>query len=238
MRILKGFSGAFVAIALMSCGQEAAFVSQGGEADGSIDPNLATDDPSGISSDDPNGIKPTPTDDGNPGPDPGVGGGGGETTGPTIVTEPTIIKTPTLNEEENSAIKKCLVKWGKVPFGTTINVRTIKAAVTVGGFGTAVNDTVKTEKPELVLIKAAVNVGSDVEYNLLNPNGYYCMTVNVNVDTNLTINLSCQARLADTKVLINGGGSTSPDGVSEVGVNVGSQVTLNNIVDGNEQCIR
>lgn len=215
---------------LIGCGQEAAFISQGGSSDGKVDPDLATDDPNGVGSTDPTGGT--------------VGGGGGEEPGPgdgtpgTVVNEQTEIKTPTLTPEENSAVKKCLVKWGKVPFGTTIDVRKINAAVTVGGFGTAINDTVKTQEPQLVLIKAAVNVGSVVEYNLLNPNAYYCMVANVNVDSDLTINLSCQARLADTKVLVNTNGSTSPDGVADVGVNVGSKVTLNNVSDGNEQCIR
>lgn len=84
---------------------------------------------------------------------------------------------------------------------------------------------------------AAVNVGGAVTYNLLNPNGYYCMKVNVNVNQQLTINLHCNARLADSKVGVNVG-STVSDSTSAVGVHVNSTVNVQTVRPAGDQCVR
>jgi len=87
------------------------------------------------------------------------------------------------------------------------------------------------------LIGAGVNVGGAPTYNMMNPNGYYCMKVNVNVDTAFNINLHCNAHLADTKIAVNVG-STTNSGTAAIGVNVGSQVTVTSIRPAGDQCIR
>ena len=102
--------------------------------------------------------------------------------------------------------------------------------------GNAINDTVATRKPELILVSAAVNVLGSVEYNLLNPNGYYCIDTAVNVNQSLKINLDCQARLTDSRVHVNVGSNVS-DQMAGVGVHVGSNIEVNRVGSG-ERCLR
>lgn len=153
--------------------------------------------------------------------------------------------TPTLPPEIPSAeggdldaLHKCLAKWKNHPFkGTVDNYERISASVTVGGFGNAVNDAESTDEPFLVLIDAGVNVLGAPTYNLMNKNGYYCMKVNVNVATSLTVNLHCNARLADQKVNVNVG-TTQSDTTSTVGVHVLSNVQVNSVRPEGASCIR
>jgi hypothetical protein len=60
---------------------------------------------------------------------------------------------------------------------------------------------------------------------LTNPNGWYCIIVSVNVDTKLTVKLSKTGRLADSKVAVNVGSKTD-ESISTIGVNVGSEITV------------
>jgi len=114
-------------------------------------------------------------------------------------------------------------------------VRRIYAAVTVGGFGVAVNDVTQTSGPALILVDAGVNVGGAPVYNMLNNNGYYCMKVNVNVNTAFTVNLACQAHLADNSVQVNVGSSVGGT-TSAVGVNVNSNVTVRPVTPSGAAC--
>lgn len=147
------------------------------------------------------------------------------------------IDIPNADGDDLDALHKCFEKWGQVPFSGTTYVRKIKASVTVGGIGNAINDTTRTSSPSLVLVSAAVNVGGAPVYQLKNPNGYYCIKVNVNVGTNLNINLHCNARLADSKVGVNVG-SVMNDDTSSIGVHVGSQISVNTIRPEGDECIR
>jgi hypothetical protein len=143
---------------------------------------------------------------------------------------------PDANEDDLDALRKCMSKWGKLPFDKTItNFRKIYASVTVGGYGNAINDKQTTADPELVLIYAGVNVGGAPTWNLQNKNGYYCMVANVNVDTDFTINLACDARLADSKINVNVGSNQS-DSTSDVGVHVNSNVTVNSVEADGSSC--
>ncbi|MCX6124561.1 MAG: hypothetical protein NTV34_07395 [Proteobacteria bacterium] len=144
---------------------------------------------------------------------------------PTTPGAPTFV-VPGVTPDETDQIRRCVMKWGQVPFvGTVSNIRRIYAAVTVGGFGNAVTDTQQTSSPSLVLIDAGVNVFGHPTYDLLNQNAYYCVKVNVNVATTLDVNLACNARLADTSVQVNVGSNVN-GGTAVVGVNVGSTVTV------------
>ena len=131
--------------------------------------------------------------------------------------------------DDDLAINKCLEKFGSHPFdrNQVKAYRKISASVQVLGAGNTVKDTDATPGPALILISAAVNVLGSAEYQLLNPNGYYCLKVDVNVLANSTINLHCNAKLADNKVGVNVGSSGETAG--RVGVNVGSEVTINNV---------
>jgi hypothetical protein len=159
--------------------------------------------------------------------------GEGDATG--AVPPPTI---PEAEEGDLDALHKCLAKWKNNPFkGKVDNYQKINASVSVGGFGNLINDTERTDEPFLVLVEAGVNVGGAPIYNLLNPNGYYCIKVNVNVLTALTVNLHCHARLADQQVNVNVG-SGQNDTTSTVGVHVLSNITVTPVRPAGDACIR
>lgn len=146
------------------------------------------------------------------------------------------IEVPGTRPDELAALRRCMHKWGGVPFGDEVkNFRRIFASVVVGSSTTAINDTVKTDEPELLLVYAGVNVNSEVTYNFLNPNGYYCIFVNVNVDTQLTVNLHCNAKLADSLVDVIVDSSTT-DNTSRIGVHVDSDVEVVSMQPNGESC--
>ncbi len=172
--------------------------------------------------------------DGNNNGNNGNNGSGGNNENPK---DPGDYDIPGIDDDDDlAALHKCMEKWGELPFGQTIPTRVL-TAVSIGGFGTSIDDREQTEAPELVLVKAAVNVGGKVNYNFLNRNGYYCIKVNVNVLTDLTINLHCNARLADSKVGVNVG-SVMNDNTAAIGVHVGSVVSVNTVRPDGDQCIR
>lgn len=151
---------------------------------------------------------------------------------------PPVYYIPEADPDDLVAIHKCMAKWKDVPFGPTItNYRKIFASVVVEGFGIGVEDTERTNEPRLTLIAAAVTVNSQVEYNLLNPNGFYCIKANVNVNSDLDVNLHCNARLADNFLGVDVG-SNVPEQPAVIGVNVNSEVNINNIRPNGDQCLR
>lgn len=160
-------------------------------------------------------------------------------TDPKTPVDPEKPLVPGASPSDLDALHKCLAKWQDNPFtGTTVkNYRKISASVSVGGFGNLINDNENTAQPFLTLIEAGVNVLGSPTYNLMNRNGYYCIKVNVNVSTNLSINLHCNARLADQKVNVNVG-STQSDTTSVVGVHVLSNVLVNNVRPEGDTCVR
>ena len=142
-----------------------------------------------------------------------------------------------LEEADKLALKRCLLKWKNNPFGNNINyVRKISAAVTVGGVGNAVNDTETTSEPELVLIVAGVNVLGTPVYNLRNDKGYYCIETNVNVLSDLSVNLACHSRLADNSVNVNVGSYQEDVNTSGIGVHVGSTINLQRLTPSGSDC--
>lgn len=179
-----------------------------------------------------------PNTDALPGTGTGPSGSDSTATNPTTPPPATYPTVPGASTDEVTNIHKCMDKWKVLPWTTTVpNFRKIYASINIGGSGTTINDTARTAQPELVLIYAGVNVGGSTEWNLLNPNGYYCMVANVNVQTEFDINLHCNSRLADNSVQVNVGGSTNGS-TAAVGVNVLSTVTVNNVTPAGDQCIR
>lgn len=145
---------------------------------------------------------------------------------------------PGASDSDADALYKCLAAWKNHPFsGTVMNYKKIRASVSVGGMGNLINDNENTDQPYLILVDAAVNVLGSPTYNLMNRNGYYCMKVNVNVQTSLNINLHCNARLADQKVNVNVG-SNQNSSTSVVGVHVLSNVQVNTVRPEGDTCIR
>ena len=167
----------------------------------------------------------------------GSGGGGGNSGGGGTTPNGDIVFPDIDKDSDKEDLKKCLAAWGSTPFAGPTSVRKIFASVTVGGFGVGIDDRVQTANPELVIVYAGVNVGGSVNYNMLNRNAYYCMVANVNVVTRLNVNLHCNARLADAKVAVNIGGQQNGS-TAAVGVNVGSEVTIQNVRPDGEQCVR
>jgi hypothetical protein len=258
------FAIAFTTALMSACGQSPSFldVDRGASSskniesdvprssDASADEEQTIDDFGGGSSTDAGGIldqvigkTPKPkaatggsVDDDGTGNDVGDNDGGGSNDEGTP-TDPDDYIIPGVEGDDLVAVKRCLAKWDQVPFPKTINnVRKI-VAVSVGGFGNPVNDVADTAGPMLNLIYAGVNVGGTPTYNMLNKNGWYCMLVNVNVQTQLNINLHCNARLADSLVDVNVG-STMTDDTARIGVHVNSTVTINTVRPSGEECVR
>jgi hypothetical protein len=160
---------------------------------------------------------------------------------PTFPSQPSnpsspVFSVPGLTPSEQVQVAQCITKWGRVPFtGTFTNVRRIKAAVSVYGIGTVINDTIQTSTPALILVDAGVNVMGNPVYNFMNNNGYYCMKVNVNVQTDLDINLACNAKLADNSVQVNVASTTNSE-TGVIGVNVGSNVQVTRMTSTRSEC--
>jgi len=114
-------------------------------------------------------------------------------------------------DESSVAIDNCLKAWGKHPFGEHPKFRSLPVTVKVFGIGTPNVDTVKTSGPDLVLVKAGVNVMGGTTVDLQNPNGWYCFVTNVNVMGKMKIKAACTAHLAQSHdgVTVMGGDSTN-----------------------------
>ena len=169
---------------------------------------------------------------------PGVSTGGGDPVTGSPGSPGNMPTLPGSSDDEVETIRRCMQKWNQNPFGNgTVNVRRIYASVNVLGVGTAINDTIRTQSPELVIIYAGVNVGGTTTWNLMNPNGWYCAKVNVNVQQTLNVNLHCNARLADSLVSVNVG-STTNSATAAVGVNVLSNVNVQSVRPQGDACIR
>src|SRR5690606_32387384 len=152
--------------------------------------------------------------------------------------DPSDFDIPGADDSDLDALHKCMAQWKDLPFNKTINNYTkIPVSVTVGGYGYAVNDTERTDEPWLTLITAGVNVLGAPTYRLLNPNGYYCIKVNVNALANLTVELHCNARLADSKVNVNVL-SDQNDTTAGVGVHVLSNVEVVTVRPSGDDCVR
>ena len=123
-------------------------------------------------------------------------------------------------------VTQCLAHWGQHPFSKTEpKFRTISSKVKVMGVGGEITDGAKTEKPELVLIKPAVNVMSKSVMTLANPNGWYCLKGKVDVMGKTEINIDCKAHLATSTDAVTVAGSDDSDtGVTVMGKSVVNKV--------------
>ena len=129
------------------------------------------------------------------------------------------------------AIAHCLTSWGaNQPFGAnkTTADATLDVSVKVGNIGAPINDTTVTAQPTLVLIPTVVSVGGTSTYNLLNPNGWYCLVADVQIGGSAKINIKSGAHLSKNgvDVLV---GRTNPSGGAGgvVNVNVAAHETIN-----------
>ncbi|MCX6110823.1 MAG: hypothetical protein NTZ90_14610 [Proteobacteria bacterium] len=129
------------------------------------------------------------------------------------------------------AIAHCLAGWGaNNPFGpnkTTADA-ILDVSVKVGNIGAPINDTTVTAQPTLILIPTVVSVGGTTTYNLLNPNGWYCLIADVQIGGNAKINIKSGAHLSKNGVDVLVGRATPPGGAGGVvNVNVAAHESIN-----------
>ena len=109
-----------------------------------------------------------------------------------------LFSTPSFASDEDDAVASCLKSWGNHPFGNSPKFKTLAPAVKVFGMGSDPSDTEITSAPALVLVSPGVNVMGNTTYELLNPNGWYCLRTSATVMGDLTLKAHCKAHLAST----------------------------------------
>jgi hypothetical protein len=101
--------------------------------------------------------------------------------------------------DDRDEVQTCLENWKDHPFNAAHpKFRIMSSQVKVMGMGGEAKDDVKTDKPELILVRPAVNVMSKSVMNLNNPNGWYCLKGKVAVMGKTTIRLNCKAHLTSS----------------------------------------
>lgn len=131
-----------------------------------------------------------------------------------------------MNDDDRRAYDSCSAAFGRsLPLGRDGSVRTIAANVSVLSSGVTLRDNRASSREELTIIYASVGVLSDTRWELLNPNGLYCVVANVNVLSKLTIFLEESAQLSDGIVSVNVL-SSSNEATASIGVNVLSNVKV------------
>lgn len=133
-----------------------------------------------------------------------------------------LVLVPTTLFAKHQDIDSCLEAWGENPFGKSPRFRTLKTEVKIVGIGDQVTDSKKTSAPELVLVSPAVSVMTKQRFNLMNPNGWYCLKGPVTVMSKLEIHVHCQAHIAST----NNGVAVAARSEHEGGVSVLGQVNV------------
>ena len=69
-----------------------------------------------------------------------------------------ILSFPAPAQETDSAIAACLKAWGKHPFGSKPQYKTLQTSVKVFGIGKGTSDSEATSSPALILVNPGVNV--------------------------------------------------------------------------------
>ena len=112
------------------------------------------------------------------------------------------LPTAALAAENQPALDACIKSWGKAsPFkpGKAAD-KTIGTGVKVFGIGSGqTGGDAPSDKPELILVRPAVNVAGTSTIKLSNPNGWYCFRSNVTVAGAMRIEAHCKAHIASAK---------------------------------------
>lgn len=144
---------------------------------------------------------------------------------------------------EKDSLRKCLNLWGTTPFKEikADQVKVMDVSVGVGGgllsgglagIGNIINignpkDLEVTSTPRLIVLPLSVNVGGATTFELMNPNGWYCMKAAVGARSTVNIKLHCNAKIAQSDLGVsldtNPGGAAggTPAGVPPLPVSVG-----------------
>ena len=119
-----------------------------------------------------------------------------------FVLASTLLVACTAAFADQLATDGCIASWGsRSPFkkGAKPEV-TIATGVKVFGVGSAqAGNDPPTSKPQLILVRPAVNVMGKTTIKLSNPNGWYCFRSNVTVAGALHIDAPCNAQIASSK---------------------------------------
>lgn len=115
---------------------------------------------------------------------------------------------------EADSLRKCLNLWGTTPFKEVKanQVKVMDVSVGVGGgliagglagLGNLINignpkDLEATSEPRLIVLPLSVNVGGSTTFELMNPNGWYCMKAAVGARSTVNIKLHCNAKIAQS----------------------------------------
>lgn len=209
---------------------------------------------------------------GSTNPNGGTTGGSGSTpstgTGTTPTTGSGISFGPGVPEKDS--LRKCLNLWGTTPFkevkADQVKVMDVNVGIGGGllsgglaGIGNIINignpkDLEVTSTPRLIVLPLSVNVGGATTFELMNPNGWYCMKAAVGARSTVNIKLHCSAKIAQSDLGVrldtNPGGTAggtpagapagSPSLPVSVGINDGktSGSQLGIMVDSNVNLVR
>ncbi|MFZ9518868.1 MAG: hypothetical protein ACO3A4_00160 [Silvanigrellaceae bacterium] len=146
---------------------------------------------------------------------------------------------------EQDALRKCLNLWGTVPFKeikpSQVKVMDVNVGIgggllgsssPLGGLGNIINfgnpkDLEVTSEPRLVILPLSVNVGGATTFELMNPNGWYCMKAAVGAKSTVNIKIHCNAKLAQSDLGVSvetnptGGATPGPNATPVIPVKVG-----------------
>ncbi len=171
--------------------------------------------------------------------------GGAASNGGTTNSTPTGTATPTPGltfapgVPESDALRKCLNLWGTTPFkevkASQVKVMDVSVGIGggllgsgLGGLGNLINignpkDLESTAEPRLVVLPLSVNVGASSTYELMNPNGWYCMKAAIGARSTVNIKLHCSAKIAqsDLGIRLDTKPTPAPGGTPALPVNVG-----------------
>ena len=113
---------------------------------------------------------------------------------------------------DQAALDQCIAAWGsKSPFkkGTPADLVIGTGTKVFGIGGSQTGNDAPTAKPNLVLVREAVNVAGKSTIKLSNPKGWYCFEDAVTVMGKINIVAHCNANLASA-----GGGGTAVMGAN------------------------
>ncbi|MBM3383153.1 MAG: hypothetical protein FJY29_12040 [Betaproteobacteria bacterium] len=168
---------------------------------------------------------------GQDGSETGSGSGSGGTANATPSPSPgTATPKPGLSfapgVPETDALRKCLNLWGTTPF-KEVKANQVKVmgeivsviGVTIGN----PKDLESTPEPRLIVLPLSVNVASSTTFELLNPNGWYCIKAAVGARSTVNIKLHCSAKIAqsDLGIRLDTKPTPAPGGAPTLPVNVG-----------------
>ncbi|MEZ4815648.1 MAG: hypothetical protein R3A80_10650 [Bdellovibrionota bacterium] len=125
-------------------------------------------------------------------------------------------------ESDSETIQNCLNAWGNHPFAKDKRIadKVLSPSVKVLGIGGRnIDDSKKTSKPSLVLVKPSVSVLSKSVFRLANPNGWYCLKGTVAVLGKTEFELDCHAKMASNNgdVAVLGANDNQEGGVAVLG---------------------